>query len=103
MLVGKLGLNTIANNVDQQGYQAAHKISKEAGDDLSVSNFGSKTKVGKSPFQQINKQISNDGQRVTSSKMREVTQTEKQFSEKLSYKKNATLTAIRQSTIDMQS
>ena len=103
MLVGKLGLNTIANNVDQQGYQAAHKISKEAAKDLSVSNFGTETKVGKSPFQQMNKQIANDGQRATSSKMREVTKTEKQFSEKLSYQKNATLAAIKQSTIDMQS
>lgn len=103
MLVGKLGLNTIANSVDQQGYQAAHKISKKAGNDLSVSNFGTETKAGKSPFQQMNKQISNDGQRATSNKMKEVTQTEKQFSEKLSYQKNATLAAIRQSTVDMQS
>ncbi len=103
MLIGKLGLNTIANAVDQQGYQAAHRISKEAGEDLSVSNFGSETKSGKSPFQQMNKQITNDGQRATSNKMREVTQTEKQFSKKLSYQKNATLAAIRQSTIDMQS
>lgn len=103
MLVGKLGLNTIANNVDQQGYSATHKISKKAKEELSVSNFGSETKVGKSPFQKMNKQVYNDGQRATSNKMKEVTQSEKQFSEKLSYQKNATLAIIKQSTIDIQS
>ena len=40
MLIGSVGLNTIANQTAQDGYSAAHAASKEASRNLSVSNFG---------------------------------------------------------------
>ena len=101
MLVGKMGLNTIANDVQTQGYNAAHKLSKEASQNLSVSNFGDETKAGTSKFQQTNEKVSQDGEKAASEKAQEAAQTREQFSEKMSYQKNATLAAIQQSTLDI--
>ena len=100
MLVGSVGLNTIANQTATQGYQAAHKSSVEANANLSVSNFGTETKAGSSKFQQSNEEAQRYGEGATAKNMQEVTETFEQFEEKQSYTKNATLEAIRQSTLD---
>ena len=101
MLIGSVGLNTIANQVSQDGYGAAHAASEEASRNLSVSNFGSETKLGSSRFQQSNEEASREGNRATAEKMQESTSTFEQFEEKQSYTKNATLAAIRQNTMDI--
>ncbi len=101
MLIGNVGLNTIANQTAQQGYSAAHETSKEAGRNLSVSNFGSETKAGSSKFQQSNEVAAREGSRATAEKMQETTTTFEQFEEKQAYTKNATLAAIRQNTMDI--
>ncbi len=102
MLVGSVGLNTIANQTAQQGYSAAHAASKEAGRNLGVSNFGNETKAGSSKFQQTNEMAAREGGRATAENMRETTTTFEQFEDKQSYTKNATLAAIRQSTMDIE-
>ena len=101
MLIGSVGLSTIANQTAQEGYSAAHAASKEASRNLSVSNFGSETKAGTSKFQQANETAAREGNRATAHNMREVTTTFEQFEKKQSYTKNATLAAIRQSTMDI--
>ncbi|MBQ8698745.1 MAG: hypothetical protein IJ812_06835 [Schwartzia sp.] len=101
MLIGSVGLNSIANQVAQDGYSAAHASSKEASRNLSVSNFGSETKAGSSKFQQANEMAAQEGNRATAENMRETTSTFEQFEEKQSYTKNATLAAIRQNTMDI--
>lgn len=101
MLIGKVGLNSIANQVDREGYQAAHAISKRTASVTKVSNFGDETKIGSSKFQQANKKAVADGQAATAKNMREVKETVEQFSTKMSYTKNATLEAIRQNTLDI--
>ena len=101
MLVGNVGLNTIANQVSQQGFSAAHSFSKQASANLSVSNFGTQTKIGSSKFQQANEEVYQYGSNATAKNMREVTSTVEQFENEQSYTKNATLAAIRQSTMDM--
>ena len=101
MLIGSVGLNTIANQTAQQGYSAAHAASKEASRNLSVSNFGSETKAGSSRFQKSNEMAAREGSRATAEKMQETTTTFEQFEEKQAYTKNATLAAIRQNTMDI--
>ena len=101
MLVGNVGLNSIANDTSTQGYQAAKHISNEAKKDMSVSNFGNETKAGSSVFQQSNEKADKLGQEATSEKMKEVEKTVESFVNKIAYTKNATLEAIRQSTVDM--
>ncbi len=101
MLIGKVGLNTIANDVQTQGYGAAHKASKEANANLSVSNFGDETKAGTSKFQRANDEVSEQGQKVVGEKMQDSTQTREEFSNKMSYQKNATLAAIKTNTLDI--
>ena len=71
MLIGDVGLNSIANQTAQQGYSAAHAASKEASRNLSVSNFGSETKAGSSKFQQSNEVAAREGNRATAEKMQE--------------------------------
>ena len=101
MLIGSVGLKTIANQTAQEGYSAAHAASKEASRNLSVSNFGSETKAGSSRFQQSNEMAAREGNRATAKKMQESTSTFEQFEEKQAYTKNATLAAIRQNTMDI--
>ena len=101
MLIGSVGLNTIANQAAQDGFNAAKKSSKEAERNLSVSNFGDQTKIGSSKFHQANEEAYQYGSSATAKNMREVTSTLEQFENKQSYTKNATLAAIRQSTMDM--
>ncbi len=101
MLIGKVGLNTIANDVQTQGYGAAHKASMESRENLSVSNFGDETKAGSSKFQQSNEETSEQGQKVVAEKMKDETQTREDFSTKMSYQKNATLAAIKTNTLDI--
>jgi hypothetical protein len=101
MLIGSVGLNSIANQVGREGYQAAHAISKKAASVTKVSNFGGETKIGTSDFQQANRKAVADGQAATAANMRDVKETIKQFSTKMSYTKNATLEAIRQNTLDI--
>ena len=101
MLIGNVGLNTTANQTAQEGFSVAHAYSKEASRNLSVSNFGNETKAGSSRFQQSNEEASREGTRATAEKMQDSTSTFEQFVDKLSYTKNATLAAIRQSTMDI--
>ena len=101
MLIGSVGLVSIANQVDREGYQAAHAISKRTASVTKVSNFGGETKIGSSKFQQANRQAIADGQAAIAENMHDIKETFKQFSTKLSYTKNATLEAIRQSTLDI--
>lgn len=102
MLIGNIGLNSIANQVGTQGYHAAQSIAKETASNLEVSNFGNETKIGSSKFKQANEQAVADGQQATANNMRESRETMEQFTTKMSYTKNATLEAIRQSTLDIQ-
>ena len=101
MLIGSVGLNTIANQAAQDGFNAAKKSSKEAERNLSVSNFGNETKIGSSRFQQSNERANRDGNAATARNMQEVQSSIEQFEDKQSYTKNATLAAIRQSTMDI--
>ncbi len=101
MLIGKVGLNSIANDVQTQGYGAAHKASKEANENLSVSNFGDETKAGSSQFQKANEEANAQGQKVVGEKMQDSTQTREDFATKMSYQKNATLAAIKTNTLDI--
>ncbi len=103
MLIGNAGLNSIANQVSQQGYSVAHSISKEAGADLGGSNFGTGTKIGSSVFQQTNERIYQDGQRLTSKNMGDAQGTIEQFENKQAYTKNATLAALQQNIMDVSS
>jgi len=100
MLVGNVGLNSIAHDTDLQGFQVTKKVSNEVKEDLSVSNFGNETKAGSSVFQQSNEKADQLGQQATAEKMRDVEKTVESFVNKISYTKNATLEAIRQSTFD---
>ena len=101
MLIGSVGLVSIANQVDREGYKAAHAISKRTASVTKVSNFGGETKIGSSKFQQANRQAIADGQAAIAENMHDIKETFKQFSTKLSYTKNATLEAIRQNTLDI--
>lgn len=102
MLIGKLGLNTIANETVQKGYEQTHAISQRAGDYSRVSNFGSETKIGSSVFIQSNEQAAQDGEQATAANMKDVMHTFEQFEEKQSYTHNATLANLRSSNLDMQ-
>ncbi len=101
MLIGKTGLNTIANQVQTQGYGAAHQAAKQTGQNMGVSNFGNETKAGSSKFQQANEQVAQDGEKAVAQKMKDSTQTREAFANKMNYQKNATMAAIRQSTMDI--
>ena len=101
MLIGRVGLNSIANQVDREGYRAAYAIAKKTASVTKVSNFGGETKIGSSEFQQANRKAAADGQAATAKNMRDIKETVKQFSTKMSYTKNATLEAIRQNTMDI--
>ncbi|MBQ7516085.1 MAG: hypothetical protein IJS96_07350 [Schwartzia sp.] len=101
MLIGQTGLITTSNQISQMGYQAAHQLSKETASVSEVSNFGSETKVGSSKFIQANEQAAQYGQQATAENAHETTQTFEQFENKQAYTKNATLEAIRQSTMDI--
>lgn len=101
MLIGKTGLNTIANEVQSQGYGAAHKASAQAGRNLGTSNFGNDTKIGSSEFQKGQERINSDGQKAVAEKMKDSAETQKNFSEKMSYQKNATLAIMQKNTLDI--
>ena len=101
MLIGQSGLITTANQTSQMGYSAAHERAKETASVSKVSNFGNETKIGSSEFQQSNEEAQQLGEQATATKMHDVTTTFEQFTEKQSYTKNATLDAIRQSTMDI--
>ncbi len=101
MLIGQTGLNTIANQISSMGYHAAHQLAKETASVTDVSNFGNETKVGSSKFIQSNEQAAQLGGQATAESAHETTQTFEQFENKQAYTKNATLEAIRQSTMDI--
>lgn len=101
ILVGKTGLNTIANSVSEQGFQKAKVISNHVKDNLSVSNFGNETKLGSSKFQQANTKAYQYRQKTTSEATNETNEEIKNFVNKQAYTKNATLEAIRQSTLSL--
>lgn len=101
MLIGRAGLNSIANQVSSQGFSVSHAFSKQTEANLSVSNFGNETKIGSSRFQQGNEDTQRWGGNATAKNMQDVQGTIRQFEDKQSYTQNATLAAIRQSTMDI--
>ena len=58
----------------RQGQQATGAAMREARQPMTVSNFGTQTKLGSSLFQQNNERVDNQGQQATGAAMREARQ-----------------------------
>ena len=56
----------------RQGQQATAQGMQESRAPMTVSNFGTQTKLGSSVFQQSNERIDNQGQQATHARMEEV-------------------------------
>ena len=61
-----MSFQQVNRKVDSEGMQKASQISQRAGDVTRVSNFGTETKLGTSPFQRMNEQATSIGESKTS-------------------------------------